>query len=94
LRVFDLFRELVKNPASLRLLVLVLRQTDTNFTRILSPLLNNLGWDVTHPTRAVAQLEQALERLRSLDVVQGFTIDRASDRVSITVNRGWFQPPG
>jgi len=94
LRVFDLFREFVKNPAALRLLVLVLRQTGGDFTRVLGQLLDDLGWDSTHPGRAVMHLNQALERLRGFEVVRDFTIDREADRVTISVDKAWYQQTG
>ena len=84
----------MKNPAAIRLLVLVLRQTDDDFTRILGRLLDDLGWDVTHPSRAVTQLTQVLGRLRDLDIVTDFVLDRVADRVTITINRTWFQDGG
>jgi hypothetical protein len=93
-RVFDLFREFAKTPATLRLLVLVLRQTDDDFTRVLRQLLDDLGWDVSHPARALAQLTQVLEQLRTLEVVTDFAIDPDADRVTVAVNRAWYQQAG
>ena len=84
----------MKNPAAIRLLVLVLRQTDGDFTRVLGRLLDDLGWDATHPSRAATQLTQVLGRLRDLDIVTDFVLDRVADRVTITINRTWFQDGG
>ena len=46
---------------------------------------------MTHPTRAVQQLEQVLERLRTDEIVADFVVDRAADRVAMTMNRTWFR---
>jgi hypothetical protein len=89
-RVFDLFRMFMKTPAAMRLLILVFRQTGDDFTRVMSQLLNDLGWDMTHPTRAIQQLKQILERLRTDEIVADFVVDPAADRVVVSVNRTWF----
>jgi hypothetical protein len=93
-RVFELFRAFAKAPAAVRLLITVLRQTGGDFTRVLGQLLDDLGWDTTHPARAIAQLEQVLERLRRFEVVADFAIDREADRITITTDRTWFQETG
>jgi len=90
IRVFDLFREFMATPAAIRLLVLVLRQTGGGFTRTLSQLLDDLGWDVSHPSRAIEQLTASLERLASFRVVTDFVVDREADRLVITLNRDWY----
>jgi hypothetical protein len=90
-RVFDLFRVFMKAPAAMRLLILVLRQTGDDFTRILGQLLDDLGWDRTHPTRAIHQLKEVLERLRADEIVADFVVDPAADRVMVTMNRTSFR---
>jgi hypothetical protein len=90
-RVFDLFRIFMKTPAAMRLLILVLRQTGDDFTRVLGQLLDDLGWDLTHPTRAIQQLKQVLERLRANQIVADFVVDPAADRVVVSMNKTWFR---
>lgn len=91
LRVFELFRQFTASPAAIRLLVLVLRQTQEEFIRLLTPMLDDLGFDATHPDRAVTQLGTLLGRLREVEVVTSFAIDRGHDRVKIAVNRAWYR---
>lgn len=90
-RVFDLFRHFMRSPAAIRLVVLTLRQTQPEFTRCLTQMLDDLGFDVSHPHRAVEHLEGVLGRLRDDGIVTGFSIDRGGDRVKIAVNRAWFR---
>jgi hypothetical protein len=88
-RVFELFRLFTQQPAAIRLLILVLRQTNSHFSRILSKLLDDLNWDTTHPTRAITQLTEALEQLQRLEVVTSFRIEADVDLVVIEANREW-----
>jgi hypothetical protein len=90
-RVFGVFREFMKSPAAIRLVILVLRQTNREFSRRLLPVIDDLGWDVSHPTRAVEQLRAVLERMRALHIVEGFTLDDRADRMAVVVNRDWYQ---
>jgi hypothetical protein len=90
-RVFGVFREFMKSPAAIRLILLVLRQTSQEFSRRLLQVVDELGWDTSHPTRAVEQLQAVLERLRALQIVVDFTLDIQTDRMAVIVNRGWFQ---
>jgi hypothetical protein len=93
-RVFDLFREFMRNPTAIRLLVLMLRQTQPEFTRCLTPMLDDLGFDVSHLNRAVEQLEEMLGRLHDAEIVAAFSIDRDTDRITVEVKRTWFREPG
>jgi hypothetical protein len=93
-RVFELFQAFVQSPAAIRLVVLVLRQTESEFKRLLTPMLNALGLDVTHPSRAVEELEMMLNRLRDFKVVNDFSIEEYADRIRIVVNRCWYLDPG
>jgi hypothetical protein len=87
---FKVFREFSHNPSAIRLIVLILRQTNAAFTRPLTKLLEDEGWDVEHRARAVGQLRQTLERLQALDMVQAFEIDLDHDQVRITRNPEWY----
>ena len=93
-RVFDLFREFATSPAAIRLLVLILRQTGGEFHRVLGRLIEDLGWDATHPARAIGQLTATLGRLVDSQVVTDFAVDPEADRLSITRNRDWHEEPG
>ncbi|MEI7684645.1 MAG: hypothetical protein WCL32_06435 [Planctomycetota bacterium] len=92
-RVFDLFRDYVGSPAAIRLVVLTLRQIHSEFTRCLTPTLDDLGFDTSHLERGVKYLEEVLERLRGDEIVTGFAIDREADRITITLNRDWYRGP-
>lgn len=89
-RVFGLFRHFMRSPAAIRLVVLTLRQTQPEFTRRLRQMLDDLGFDVEHPNRAIDQLKAALDRLKDDEIVTAYSIDAGMDRVTITVNRSWF----
>jgi hypothetical protein len=93
-RVFELFQAFVQSPAAIRLLVLVLRQTGSEFVRRLTLMLGDLGFDITHPHRAIEDLETVLDRLCHFNVVSGFWIDGDADRIRIAVNRTWYSEPG
>jgi hypothetical protein len=89
-RVFDLFRDFMRSPAAVRLLVLTLRQTEAEFTRRLTQMLDDLGFDAGHPDRALEHLTGVLTRLRDGGVVTAFSVDRDRDRVEVVVNRAWY----
>ena len=90
-KVFRLFQEHNRNPATIRLILLILRQTSTNFVRNLRPALLGLGFDVTHPKRAANQCTATLERLRTATVINHFDVDRTNNKLSVEVNRNWYQ---
>ena len=90
-KIFNLFRQLCRQPATIRLAVLVLRQTDTGFTRALLKVLDDLGFDIAHRSRAVEQLRAACRTLMDSEVIKNFEIDPASDRVWIERNREWHR---
>jgi hypothetical protein len=87
--VFGLFRRFAKNPARIRLSILILRQTAPEFRRCLRAMAEDLGFDMTHWRRALADLEAALEELQDVGLVQGFAIDEPSDRITVEINREW-----
>jgi hypothetical protein len=90
-RVFGVLRTLSKDPSAIRLTLLILRQTAPLFQRSLEKLLQDLGWDPEHPTRALGQLEEALKGLQALGVIQAFTIDQEQHQVAITRNESWHR---
>jgi hypothetical protein len=92
-KVFGVLREFSRQPAAMRLLLLVLRQTNRQFTRQLRNMLEDLGFQPDHPGRAVEQLRCSLERLRGLEVVDDFHIDLEGDRLTVTRNLDWHKGP-
>jgi hypothetical protein len=93
-RLFALFRDFMRSPAAIRLVVLTLRQTQADFLRILSQMLDELGFDISHRDRAVEDMVVVLDRLRDAGIVTEFSIDHDEDRIRIIVNRNWFREPG
>jgi hypothetical protein len=73
--------------------LLVLRQTSPEFSRHLGKLLEDLGWEPDHPSRARDKLHQSLERLRGLEVVQDFHIEPEHDRLKVVRNLDWHKGP-
>jgi hypothetical protein len=67
------------------------KKTQEEFSRLLSHLLDDLGFDVTHRTRATEELERLLRRLRDEGIVTRYSIDSYADRVSVAVNKMWFR---
>jgi hypothetical protein len=90
-KVFGVLRTLCHAPAAMRLLILVLRQTEEVFHRPLETLLDDLGWDPGHRARTEVQLREALDRLRTLGVVLGFQLDLERGRVTVTKNADWHE---
>jgi hypothetical protein len=92
-RVFGLLRRYTRRPATLRLIVLLLRQTGDQFTRRLREAAADLGFDATHFERAVIGLEEALTSLRCDGLVRDFVIDTEADRLTVYVLRDWYKAP-
>ena len=90
-KVFGLFRQHMCCPAAIRLILLVLRQTDKKFTRHLGPAIEGLGWDITHPKRAAIQCEDTLLCLQAEGLVVNFDLDQVNDKLRIEVNREWYR---
>jgi hypothetical protein len=88
--VFDLFRQFMRSPAAIRLLVLTLRQTQEEFTRCLAQMLDDLGFDSAHKKRGIDHLKEVLGRLRDREIVTRFEIDEDADRVKVGINRTWY----
>jgi hypothetical protein len=88
-RVFGLLRRFRKEPAAIRLILLVLRQTAATFRRPLAKLRTDLGWDPEHQARAHGQLEEVLTTLRALGVVRSFVLDQERSLVEVTRNQDW-----
>jgi hypothetical protein len=86
-----LFKRYMRTPALIRLIILVLRQTGPDFTRNLRQVLDDLGFDVSHPARAVQDLETALAELRRAQLVVTFTVDTASDTLTVERNVNWHR---
>ena len=79
----------MNTPTSIRLIVLLLRQTGDSMVRDLPQALDDLGFDVGHPSRAIGQLTSALQRLRELEVIKSFSADAADGRLRVDLNRDW-----
>lgn len=90
-KVFGLLREFMRQPWAIRLILLILRQTGTSFTRKYDQMLQDLGLDQSHPARAAVQLATALARLQELGLITGFNIDLEADRAQFEVNREWYR---
>lgn len=90
-KVFALFRSISKDPKALRLLILILRQTNESFTRVLSQLLKDLGYDMSHKNRSIQTLRDTLYQLAQIGVVKRFQIDQETDRLFIDHNKDWYQ---
>lgn len=88
-KVFGVFRQHMRNPTMIRLILLILRQTDDSFVRKLGSQLAGLGWDMSHPCRAARQCETALANLKESGLVIRYDVDRANDRLFVKVNREW-----
>lgn len=89
-KVFGILRSNMANPATIRLIILVMRQTGSSFARALGRTLKDLGWDPTHPGRATNQLKKALHCLKETSIVGDFEVDPETDRLRIDVNRSWY----
>lgn len=90
-RVFTLFKRYMRTPAMIRLIILILRQTGSEFTRGLRQVLDDLGFDVSHPARAVQDLEEALAELQRVQLVVNFTLDAAQDTFVVERNTNWHR---
>jgi hypothetical protein len=93
-QVFRIFKQFMRNPAALRLILLILRQTGDDFNRRLAQAVDDLGFDVTHPTRAVEQLGYVLATLQKLEIIKEFMIDVEGDQLRVQVNRQWYSQGG
>jgi len=92
-KIFPVLREFVKSPNRIRLLLLIVRQTSPTFKRRLRQAVGDLGWDLSHATRAMSEVSTTLERFKSLGIVVDFTVDEPGDRLEVTVNKQWHLQP-
>jgi len=90
-KVFGLLRQHIRHPAAIRLILLILRQTDKEFTRNIGPASEGLGWDVTHPKRAAAECEKILLSLKGEGLVVDFDLDPGKGKLWVKINRGWYR---
>jgi hypothetical protein len=90
-KVFTLFRQYMNQPTVIRLVMLVLRQTAPDFRRNLRQLITDLGFDVTHPVRAMGDLRQALTELQQHRLVTDFTVDSDNDMLAVSRNPDWHR---
>jgi hypothetical protein len=90
-KVFAIFKQYMKRPAMIRLIMLVLRQTGPDFRRNLQQLVADLGFDATHPVRAAEDLGRALAELQQLRLVTSFTMDTSNDKLAVVCNRDWHR---
>ena len=93
-KAFKLFKQYLRNPTVIRLIILILRQTSPDFSRGLRQMLDGLGFDPTHPVRAEEHLKQALMELQQLQVVTDFTVDSAGDKLGVVRNTDWHRQEG
>ncbi len=89
-QVFTLLRHISKDPKAIRLLILVLRQTGASFTRVLSSMLKDLGYDMSHKKRSIQILRDTLYRLVQVRVVNQFNISPETNRLFIDHNKDWY----
>ena len=90
-KAFNLFKKYSKNPSMIRLILLVLRQTNKDFSRDLTMALEGLGFDGSHPSRAAESLTRALGELRQLRLVVDFTVDSANNNLTVSRNMEWHR---
>ncbi len=90
-KVFSLFKQHMKRPTMIRLIMLVLRQTGPEFHRNLQQLIADLGFDATHPARAVEDLGRALGELQQLRLITSFTVDTDNDKLAVVRNPDWHR---
>jgi hypothetical protein len=90
-KVFGLLKRYMRQPAVIRLIVLILRQTGNEFSRNLKQVLGNLGFDTTHPARAIQDLKQALAQLQRLRLVTDYTVDVDADTLVVVRNSDWHR---
>jgi hypothetical protein len=90
-KLFSLLRRYMMRPAIIRLIILVLRQTGGEFSRKIEPVIDELGFDATHPSRAIEQLREALHDLQQLRLVNHFEVDIDNGKLTIERNKDWYQ---
>jgi hypothetical protein len=88
-KVFGLFRKHVGSPTMIRLIILVLRQTDRSFSRNITQLVADLGFDASHAGRAAGDLEAALKQLEEEHLITSFQLLPTEDTVKVEINREW-----
>jgi hypothetical protein len=89
-KVFLTLKKFMNNPAAIRLIILVLRQTGADFSRDLRRTLSDLGYDVSHPTRAFEQIEGTLTQLKMMRLIVDFAVEPGTNRLFISRNVGWY----
>ncbi len=92
-KVFGMFRDYMRSPSTIRLILLILRQTNPSFNRILDLFLAGLGWDMSHPKRAAEQCETALANLKHIGLVVDYNLSRTTNRLTVEKNRDWYKAP-
>jgi len=90
-RVFGMLKEIRNDPAKVRLVLLTLRQCNSKFVRRLRKLIRELGWDPSHPQRALAALRKALDDMQEKELITRYEIDEPGDRLRITHNKEWHK---
>jgi hypothetical protein len=90
-KVFGLFKRYRKNPAAIRLILLILRQTGPEFLRRLDRLVSDLGFDETNRRRAVEQLTGVLASLKDARLVKAFEVSQEAEVLRVQVNRDSYQ---
>ncbi len=90
-RVFGVLRLFCREPAAVRLLLLVVRQTGPEFQRHLGKTLGELGWDPHHRARSVEGLRQALKRMMQERIVTDYHLEEETDLLRIRWNKGWYE---
>lgn len=90
-KVFQVFQRFMKKPTAIRLIVLILRQVEPTFTRRLDSQLTGLGWDMSHPSRAVTECEATLHELKELGLVVSYQVDKAEDLLQVHQDKEWYK---
>jgi hypothetical protein len=90
-KIFSLLKQYMRRPAAFRLVILIIRQTAEEFSRNLVTVLGELGFDVTHRSRAVAQLTKVLIELQQLRLIGDFNVNECENKLKIGRNKAWYQ---
>jgi hypothetical protein len=90
-QIFGLFRTHMRSPATIRMILLVVRQTDEKLTRQLRPMMADIGLPVDHLDRAVNTLREITAALIDDGLIADVEVDVTGNRFRATVVRNWYR---